>query len=383
MFNNRKFAAAATAVALGVCAVSAPQAQGATIGANNDGLCQITLNDQEKDEYERVAFASMQFNMDDNWRNAFEVAFPAAADIAAEFEDYYTGPEREAFNNDLMQNLNDWSSRISQETGVAQDASFWYFSQLWNSLATSSDSDLALVTYWDNVQQAIDSGEIVANEEPGDSVFAPVPPAAVLEQDRKTQFPELASHDAVAWTDAFENTKELKDYRLGAAFETVFNQASMDCAKGGDTFALFPTVDENPDAKRAAEQVDQGAIVIAPPTEDAEQDADEDATAEEKEHNTFSSEERDVTVNEDGSTTTRVVRSGNNSNVNISVTTRSNSRTVTTTQSAPAPKDENTKVVEEVQAAEPKSFTMDSGVIVAIVLAVLAALGGVAASVLG
>lgn len=368
MFNNQKFAAAATAVALGVCAVIAPQAQGATVGANTDGVCQISLNDQEKQEYRRVAHASIHFKTDDTWRDAFETAFPAAADIAAEFKDYYQGPKRQAFNNNLMENLDLWAQRVSEETGVSQDASFWYFSYLWNGLATSSDADLALATYWENVDRALQAGEIAANEEPNESVFTPVPTLAGLEKDRKAQFPQLASHDAAAWADAFDNSEALQDYRLGAAFETVFAQASLDCAKGGDTFALFPTAGENPDAKRAAartaERTDQGAVVVAPADKD-------DSTV-------APTEERSVTVNEDGSTTTRIVRTGDNSNVDVTVTTSANSTTVITD-------DSQDKEKQQAAAGESqmKTVAMDNGLIAAIVLAVLAALGGVAASFLG
>lgn len=368
MFNNQKFAAAATAVALGVCAVIAPQAQGATVGANTDGVCQISLNDQEKQEYRRVAHASIHFKMDDTWRDAFETAFPAAADIAAEFKDYYQGPKRQAFNNNLMENLDLWAQRVSEETGVSQDASFWYFSYLWNGLATSSDADLALATYWENVDRALQAGEIAANEKPNESVFTPVPTLAGLEKDRKAQFPQLASHDAAAWADAFDNSEALQDYRLGAAFETVFAQASLDCAKGGDTFALFPTAGENPDAKRAAartaERTDQGAVVVAPADKD-------DSTV-------APTEERSVTVNEDGSTTTRIVRSGYNSNVDVTVTTSPNSTTVITDDSQ-----DKEKQQEAAGTSQVKTVAMDSGLIAAIVLAVLAALGGVAASFLG
>lgn len=369
MFNNQKFAAAATAVALGVCAVIAPQAQGATVGANTDGVCQISLNDQEKQEYRRVAHASIHFKMDDTWRDAFETAFPAAADIAAEFKDYYQGPKRQAFNNNLMENLELWAQRVSEETGVSQDASFWYFSYLWNGLATSSDADLALATYWENVDRALQAGEIAANEEPNESVFTPVPTLAGLEKDRKAQFPQLASHDAAAWADAFDNSEALQDYRLGAAFETVFAQASLDCAKGGDTFALFPTAGENPDAKRAAartaERTDQGAVVVAPA------DQENDSTV-------APTEERSVTVNKDGSTTTRIVRTGDNSNVDVTVTTSANSTTVITDDSQ-----DKEKQQAAADAPQVKTVAMDSGLIAAIVLAVLAALGGVAASFLG
>lgn len=370
MFNNQKFAAAATAVALGVCAVIAPQAQGATVGANTDGVCTLSLNDQEKQEYRRIAYASTHFNMDDTWREAFETAFPAAQEISSEFKDYYRGAEREAFNNNLMENLNLWSKRVASETGVSQDASFWYFSYVWNDLATSSDADLSLATYWDSVDQALQAGEIVANEDPAESVFTPVPPLAELEKDRKEQFPELASHDAAAWADAFENSQALQDYRLGASFETAFEQASLDCAKGGDTFALFPTAGENPDAKRAAERTaertDQGAIVVAPAEEETYNKGGTTTPA--------PTEERNVTVNEDGSTTTRIVRTGTNTSLDVTVTTRANSADV----------DINDK--EKKQAAgksQSKTVEMDNGLIAAIVLAVLATLGGVAASLLG
>lgn len=370
MFNNQKFAAAATATALGACAVIAPQAQGATVGANTDGVCKISLNDQEKQEYRRIAHASTHFKVDDTWRHAFETAFPAAGEIAAEFKDYYQGAERATFNNDLMENLRLWSQRVAAETGVSQDASFWYFSYVWNDLATSSETDLSLATYWGSVDQALQAGEIVANDKPAKSAFTPIPPLAELEKDRKAQFPELASHDAAAWADAFENSQALQDYRLGAAFETVFEQASLDCAKGGDTFALFPTAGENPDAKRAAERTaertDQGAIVVAPTDKNTYNKGTTTTPA--------PTEERSVTVNEDGSTTTRIVRTGTNTNVDVTVTTRANSAEV------------DTNAKKKKQAAgktQAKTVEMNDGVIAVIVLAVLAALGGVAASLLG
>ena len=79
-------------------------------------------------------------------------------------------------------------------------------------------------------------------------------------------------------------------------------------------------------------------------------------------------------MNEDGSTTTRIVRTGTNTSVDVTVTTRANSADV----------DINDK--EKKQAAgksQSKTVEMDNGLIAAIVLAVLATLGGVAASLLG
>ena len=79
-------------------------------------------------------------------------------------------------------------------------------------------------------------------------------------------------------------------------------------------------------------------------------------------------------MNEDGSTTTRIVRTGTNTSVDVTVTTRANSADVDTNDK------ENKQAAGKSQS---KTVEMDNGLIAAIVLAVLAALGGVAASLLG
>ncbi|MBL7284663.1 hypothetical protein FPH17_09405 [Corynebacterium godavarianum] len=368
MFNNQRFAAAATAVALGACAVIAPQAQGATVGTNDSGSCHIQLNDQEQQEYERVAFASTKFNQDDNWRQAFEVAFPAAGDIAAEFQDAYENGGRESFNNNLMDNLNAWTDRISAETGVSHDASFWYFSHLWNSLAVSTEPDIALVKFWDDVHDSLDAGTITASERgaASESAFRPVAPLAVLEQERKAQFPELSPEHAAAWTDAFVESEALTEYRKGAAFESVFEQARQECAEGGDAIVLFPTDGPNPDEHRAAEKTDQGADVLP--------------SAEQNPLTTEQVEQTDQPEHENGTTTT-VVRENGKTTVNVSVTSHTKSRSASAPADAQNKKDDEPKV--DKAAAAGKRISIDSGIIAAIVLALLAAIGGAAFSFLG
>ncbi|MGV0375481.1 hypothetical protein ACUY2P_07855 [Corynebacterium hadale] len=373
MFNNQRFAAAATAVALGACAVIAPQAQGATVGSNDSGSCHIQLNSQEQQEYERVAFASTKFNQDDNWRQAFEVAFPAADDIAAEFQDAYENGGRESFNDNLMDNLNAWADRISAETGVSHDASFWYFSHLWNSLAVSTEPDIALVKFWDDVHDSLDAGTITASEQDAASepAFRPVAPLAVLEQERKAQFPELSPVHAAAWTDAFVESEALSDYRKGAAFESVFQQARQECAEGSDAIVLFPTDGANPDAQRAAEKTDQGADVLP--------------SAEQNPLTTEQTDQPERTEHENGTengTTTTVVRENGKTTVNVSVTSRTKSHTASEPTDRPDNKQEDEPKV-DTAAAAGKHISVDSGIIAAIVLALLAAIGGAAFSFLG
>ena len=79
-------------------------------------------------------------------------------------------------------------------------------------------------------------------------------------------------------------------------------------------------------------------------------------------------------MNGDGSTTTRIVRTGTNTSVDVTVTTRANSADVDTNDK------ENKQAAGKTQS---KTVEMNNGLIAAIVLAVLAALGGVAASLLG
>lgn len=373
VFNNQRFAAAATAVALGACAVIAPQAQGATVGSNDSGSCHIQLNSQEQQEYERVAFASTKFNQNDNWRQAFEVAFPAAGDIAAEFQDAYENGGRESFNDNLMDNLNAWADRISAETGVSHDASFWYFSHLWNSLAVSTEPDIALVKFWDDVHDSLDAGTITASEQDAASepAFRPVAPLAVLEQERKAQFPELSPEHAAAWTDAFVESEALSDYRKGAAFESVFQQARQECAEGGDAIVLFPTEGANPDAQRAAEKTDQGADVLP--------------SVEQNPLTTEQVEQPERTEHENGTengTTTTVVRENGKTTVNVSVTSRTKSRTASEPTDRPDNKQEDEPKV-DTAAAAGKHISVDSGIIAAIVLALLATIGGAVFSFLG
>ena len=251
VLNNRRIAALTCATATAVAALAVPSAGAATVGAPNEGVCSLKVNDAER-EYIDTLDRNVGLGASDErerWSRAFEQTFPGASSIAAEFRDLFTGSYVSVFNSNHEENIERWAQRISAETGADLKASSDYFTEVWGSAASSDHAGFNMSVYWNTLDQALASGTITVPTRDGFEEFRTVPNREELLAQRAEKFPDMPNDQLAKWVDAYDSLPDVKQARRVAALMVAFEDARKTCALGGGT-ALLPTDGPNPDASK-------------------------------------------------------------------------------------------------------------------------------------
>lgn len=237
MTKTRRISALACVAALTAGAYAVPSANAATVGAPRDGVCALSLTDGERSYLQSLPRIDQADYATTLTAQAFEAAFPAAAEEGKEVSDnYVTWATRFGDNPDAT--TNEWVKRLSA-TGVDESAARFYFGYLLDSALVEVHASPALLKFWEQVDQAKKTGTITASAGDGVSdVPEFIPSNAEFAENLKKAHPSMPAAQRNAWATAYAKAPGTIDAQRVAAYQAAFTQARIMCGLGGGEIAL-------------------------------------------------------------------------------------------------------------------------------------------------
>lgn len=236
-------AGVATVAPAEAAVVSGPVAIEATQGSNFN-RCEIQFTDEERAFVEEVEFVNDASFIEAAWLDAFEVTFPDAKKLGDATRKRLQNPTFQAIVIDDLEGFISTLVNHLKEKGIDEAAASWYVDELIEEAFTDPNTGLDQRNFQADLEIALTEGYIDAPRETDlyDGGMA-IPSSTQLLADLKKQYPGMDSEQLEAWVEAFDQSATVANARKAQQVQNAFQNARVLCARGKSGAVAFPTAE--------------------------------------------------------------------------------------------------------------------------------------------